>query len=136
MEAPYGRVPVFVPSGAILPFGPSMQWSDEKQAENIRLYVYQGANTDGEFLLYEDENTNYGYEAGRYAMIPVSYEEASQRLTVGDCQGEFPGMLKDRLFTIVFVSPDNPVAYDPEAQGVEVKYEGKKIERSAEKGMQ
>ena len=136
VEAPYGRVPVFVPSGAILPFGPSMQWSDEKQAENIRLYVYQGANTDGEFLLYEDENTNYGYEAGRYAMIPVSYEEASQRLTVCDRQGEFPGMLKARLFTIVFVSPDNPVAYDPEAQGIEVKYEGKKIERSAEKGMQ
>ena len=42
-----------------------MEWSDEKPAETIDLYVFAGR--DGSFTLYEDENTNYNYEKGRYA---------------------------------------------------------------------
>jgi alpha-D-xyloside xylohydrolase len=40
VDAPYERIPVFVREGAIIPFGPEMEWSDEKQAEHINLYVY------------------------------------------------------------------------------------------------
>ena len=47
-----------------------MEWSDEKPAETIDLYVFAGR--DGSFTLYEDENTNYNYEKGRYAIILVS----------------------------------------------------------------
>ena len=39
-----------------------MQYSDEKPAEEITLYVYAGK--DGEFTLYEDEGVNYNYEKG------------------------------------------------------------------------
>ena len=56
-DAPYDKIPVFIPEGAILPIGPEMQWSDEKKPELIDLYVYAGK--DGSYTLYEDEGTNY-----------------------------------------------------------------------------
>ena len=70
VDAPYECIPVFVREGAIIPFGPEMEWSDEKPAELINLYVYAGQN--GCFQLYEDEGTNYNYEKGKYATIDIT----------------------------------------------------------------
>jgi len=124
MPAPYEHIPLFVRAGSIIPFGPSIEYTRQKKADAIRLYVYEGAN--GEFNLYEDEGTNYGYEAGRFANIRISYDEASKTLTIGERQGEFPGMLKNRTFHIIVVSKNAPKAYNPDAEGVVVKYDGKK----------
>ncbi|MBQ2166798.1 MAG: DUF5110 domain-containing protein, partial [Bacteroidaceae bacterium] len=85
VDAPYERIPVFVPEGSIIPFGPEIQWSDEKPAELINLYVYEGK--DAEFLLYEDEGTNYNYEKGKYATINITYSESSKTLTIGARKG-------------------------------------------------
>ena len=54
-----------------------MEWSDEKPAETIDLYVFAGR--DGSFTLYEDENTNYNYEKGRYAKTVSSTSSLSVR---------------------------------------------------------
>ena len=123
VSAPYERIPLYVRSGSIIPFGPAMQWSDEKPAEIINLYVYAGE--DGEFELYEDENVNYNYENGSYAVIPFKWDDAKQTLTIGERDGEFPGMLHERRFNIIKVSQNHPVGYDRENKGVEVTYKGK-----------
>ena len=123
VPAPYEQIPLFVRGGSIIPFGPEIEYTRQKQAENIRLYVYAGAN--GEFSLYEDEGTNYGYEAGRFANIKFTYDDAGKTLSIADREGEFPGMLKERTFTVVYVSADKAVAYNPEANGIEIKYDGK-----------
>ena len=88
----------------------------------IRLYIYQGA--DGEFTLYEDEGVNYNYEQGMYAMIPMKYDEATKTLVIGERQGEFPGMLKERTFTVVTVNKEKAQPFDLNAKGVTVKYNG------------
>lgn len=126
VPAPYEYLPLYVRAGSIIPYGPAMQYCDEKQADNIRLFVYQGAN--GQFTLYEDENVNYGYEAGRCAKIKITYDEAKKTLTIGDREGRFPGMLQERTFTVVTVNAYKAQGYDPEASGIEVKYNGKKTE--------
>ena len=123
--APYDRMPLYVRSGAIVPFGPAMQWSDEKPADVINLYVYTG--DDGEFTLYEDENLNYNYEKGAYSMIPMSYDNATGTLTIGERKGEFPGMLKERTFNVVKVSPETPGGYSREAKGQTVTYNGSEV---------
>ena len=121
--APYEKIPVFVREGAIVPFGPEIEWSDEKPAETINLYVYTGKDAD--FLLYEDEGTNYNYEKGKYATINISYNEASKTLTLGKRSGEFDGMLKQRRFNIVVVSPTHSQKLDfDKAQGKLVTYNG------------
>jgi alpha-D-xyloside xylohydrolase len=66
-DAPYTDIPLFVKAGSILPCGPEIQHTEEKPADPIRLFVYTGG--DGSFTLYEDENVNYNYEQGKFAII-------------------------------------------------------------------
>jgi len=106
-DAPYTDIPIFVKEGSIIPFGPDIQYTTEKPADPIHLFVYTGA--DGAFTLYEDENVNYNYEKGAFSMIQLTYNEATQSLIIGAYQGEFPGMLKERKFEIVWVGKDKPV---------------------------
>ena len=122
VAAPYERMPLYVRAGAIVPVGPDMQWSDEKPAELIDLYVYKGA--DGEFTLYEDENVNYNYEKGAYAMIDFAYDDASGVLTVGKRSGEFPGMLEERVFNVI------PVSKAGKGKAVKVLYSGEEVTAS------
>ena len=122
VDAPYEKIPLFVPEGAIIPFGPDLQYSDEKQPENIILYVYQGA--DGSFTLYEDEGVNYNYEKGKYAQIPFEYNDESKTLKIGKRTGKFDGMLENRTFTVVTVSKDKPQPFNLEAKSVTVHYDG------------
>ena len=126
VDAPYGRIPVYVREGSIIPFGPELQWSDEKPAELINLYVYTGA--DGQFQLYEDEGTNYNYEKGKYATIDFNYDEATRTLTIGERKGNFKGMLKQRRFNVVVITRDNPRELDLEnPAGQMVEYNGKQV---------
>ncbi len=126
VDAPYERIPVFVREGAIIPFGPEMEWSDEKPAELINLYVYAGQ--DGQFQLYEDEGTNYNYEKGQYATINISYDDASRTVSFGQRKGQFPGMLKERRFNVVLVTKDAPKALNLDnPEGKLVQYNGKTV---------
>lgn len=124
VDAPYERMPLFVREGAIIPVGPEIQYTDEKKADTIVLYVYRGK--DGNFILYEDEGGNYNYEKGAYSNIPLSYNDSEGTLTIGEREGKFDGMLKDRTFVIVPVSKENPKAFQPDAQGESVHYNGQK----------
>ena len=124
IPAPYERMPLMIREGAIIPFGPAIQYSDEKPADVITLFIYKGQ--DGKFTLYEDEGVNYNYEKGAYAMIPLEYNEQSGVLTIGDRQGEFNGMLKERTFNVITVSKDKPQSFDLNAKGQLVQYNGTK----------
>ena len=119
VDAPYGRMPLYVRAGSVVPVGPDMEWSDEKPADPIDLYVYRGA--DGDFTLYEDENVNYNYEKGLYSMIRFTYDEEESVLTMDERQGEFPGMQETRTFRVIAVSPSG--VSDP----VTVIYSGEKV---------
>jgi alpha-D-xyloside xylohydrolase len=119
--APLERIPLYVRAGSILPLGPDVQYAAEHPADPIEIRVYRGAS--GNFTLYEDENDNYNYEKGAYSIIPISWDEGSKTLTIGERTGRFAGMLESRTFRIVFVSeahgignsltqtPDKTVSY-------------------------
>ena len=122
-DAPYERMPVYVREGSIVPYGPEIQWSDEKQPELITLYVYTGKDAD--FLLYEDEGTNYDYEQGKYATINIHYDESSGTLTFGKRNGAFDGMLESRKFKVVTVTPTKMQSLEfDNVQGQTVSYDG------------
>ncbi len=111
IETTFDRVPMFVRAGSILPLGPEMQYVGEKAWDNLELRVYPGA--DGQFTLYEDEGDSYNYEKGVYSTITFKWNDRSRTLTVGQRQGQFPGMLQTRQFTVIL--PDGrqqTVSYD------------------------
>ena len=128
--APEEVIPLFVRAGSIVPLGPDLQYATEKPADPIELRVYRDA--DGTFSLYEDEGDSYRYEKGAYATIPMSYKESTKTLTIGDRAGEFPGMLKQRTFRVVWVRPGKGVGpLQEQTVDAEVRYEGKAIEVKA-----
>ena len=125
VEAPFEKIPLYVREGSIIPYGPDIQYTSEKPAENITLFVYGGQN--GSFTFYEDEGENYNYEKGKYAMIPFSYDEASKSLIIGDRKGEFSGMLKGRSFNVIYVDKNHPQPFNLKLKGKLVKYNGTKL---------
>ena len=122
-QAPLDRIPIFVRAGSIVPLGPAMEWSAEKAADPIELRVYGGA--DGDFTLYEDENDSYRYEKGVHAEIPMHWDNEQLALTIGTRRGEFPGMLRERTFHVVFVRRDHGVGVgETEKPDQVVRYSG------------
>jgi alpha-D-xyloside xylohydrolase len=113
-QAPLGRIPLHIRAGSILPMGPDLEWTTQKPADPIELRVYTGA--DGSFILYEDENDTYAYEKGARAIIPMHWDEANRKLTIGDRQGKFLGMLDRRTFRIVFVGEGHGIGIESSAQ--------------------
>ncbi len=125
-DAPLDRMPLYVKEGSIIPTGPEIQYTTEKPAEPITLYVFTGS--DASFSLYEDENVNYHYEQGRYATILFNYDEAKHSLTIGRRVGTFPGMQEKRTFQIVWVTPSHPVGVGLSAQAQQViEYSGEPL---------
>ena len=122
VDTPYERMPLFVRAGSIVPFGPEIMYSDEKQPKTITLFVYGGR--DGSFTLYEDEGVNYNYEKGDYATIPFIYNDANKTLEIGERKGMFNGMLKQRMFNIVYVDQENPAAMKSGLTGTLIGYAG------------
>jgi len=126
-SAPINIMPLFVRAGSIVPLGPVVQYATEKPADPIELRVYRGA--DGQFTLYEDEGDNYNYEKGKRATIPISWNEARHTLEIGKRSGEFPGMLKERTFNVVWVSKDHGAGNSTtEKPDVVVHYTGKAVQ--------
>ena len=83
-DAPIGRIPLYVKTGSILP----------READVIEVY----AGADGAFSLYEDDGESMDYEQGRYARIPIRWDNATSRLTIGAATGDYP--VRPRTFTI------------------------------------
>jgi len=125
--APYDAIPVHVRAGAIVPMGPELQYTDEKPADPITLWVYAGA--DGSFTLYEDDGLTYSYEKGQFTRIPLRWTDATRTLTIGKRAGAFTGMPQTRTFEVVLVSKDKPVSFTftPKADK-SVKYDGSALD--------
>jgi alpha-D-xyloside xylohydrolase len=122
MDAPLNSIPVLVKAGSIVPLGPLVQYADEKPDAPIELRVYPGADAD--FVLYEDDGVTYGYEKGECARISLHWNETTQVLSIGERQGNFPGMVEKRTFVVVKVG----AGIDPITVGVKtVNYDGHEL---------
>jgi len=119
---PIDIMPVYVKAGTVMPFGPEVQYSDEKPWDNIEIRVYPGA--DGEFVLYEDEGDNYNYEKGQFTTITFKYDNSAKSLTIGSRKGSYKGMLKNRKFNIILVDENSGSGHLPMNGGQSVDYDG------------
>jgi alpha-D-xyloside xylohydrolase len=125
-SAPIETLPLFIKAGSIVPMGPFLQYATEKIADPLEIRIYSGADAD--FVLYEDENDTYNYEHGNYSTIAMNWNEATKTFTIKERKGEFPCMLKDRTFRIVWVNQKNGIGLEPALKAKTIKYSGKEIE--------
>jgi alpha-D-xyloside xylohydrolase len=118
--APIEKIPLYIKAGSIVPMGPYLQYATEKAADPLEIRVYTGSNA--EFVLYEDENDNYNYEQGKYSTIGMSWDEALKTFTIKERKGDFPGILENRTFKIVWVNAKNGNGIEPSDHAVIVQY--------------
>ncbi len=116
-DAPINNIPVFVKEGAIIITGPVMQYSNQKPADSLTITIY--GKKDASFVLYEDENENNNYEAGKSATIKFTYNAVTNAIEIGERKGSFDGMLASRIFKIVFINNNAVISK-------QVNYNGKK----------
>ena len=77
VDAPIDVLPLFVKAGSIVPLGPD-EAGAQKTQKVVSVNVYPGAN--GQFTLFQDDGTSYGYERGRYSTATWTWDEAAHRL--------------------------------------------------------
>lgn len=125
-ETPIDIIPLYVRAGSIIPMGPKQEYTGEKPANPIEIRIYEGA--DATFDLYEDEGDNYNYEKGLYSIIPFEWNDRNKLLTVGNRQGEFPGMLKERNLNIIRVRSGHGIGDEVTSlPDTTILYKGEKI---------
>ena len=126
-DAQIETMPVFIKAGAIIPIGPFVQYATEKPYDTLEIRVYAG--DDGSFTLYEDENDGYNYEQGIYSTIDFTWNDKTRELIISDRNGAFPGMLENRVFSIILVSENGGVGIQsPQIYSKIVEYIGEKIQ--------
>lgn len=101
-ETQIDEIPLYIKAGSIIPWGPKVQYVEEKKWDNLEIRIYEGA--DGEFTLYEDEGDNYNYEKGKLATITFKWNDSKKTLTISEQKGTFKGMITERKFNIVKVA--------------------------------
>lgn len=123
VTAPYGRMPVYVRGGSIIPLGPAKQSTAEADDGSLTLLVYAGA--DGRFTLYDDDGLTYAYERGDYSSFTVAYDDKTRTLTISDKEGR--RAMPTRKITVALIDADHQ--WGPEcAEGKTVEYKGEAVE--------
>jgi alpha-D-xyloside xylohydrolase len=131
-DAPYDSMPLFVRAGSIVPVGAAQEYAGENDGRELTLYVYAGR--DGNFSIYEDDGSSYGYERGQFSRIPIAWSDGSRTLRIGTRTGSFAGMPPERTFNVVLVTRETPVGYTASAVGTRVTYRGRSVQLDLQKG--
>ncbi|MCX8162434.1 MAG: DUF5110 domain-containing protein, partial [Candidatus Bathyarchaeota archaeon] len=78
---------------------------------------------------YEDDGETYSYEKGEYSLTPIRWFEDDGRLVIDEREGSYPGMLRERLFRIVFVRDGYGIGVEEtETPDKIVRYNGREVE--------
>jgi alpha-D-xyloside xylohydrolase len=120
--APLDRMPILVKQGSIVPMGPVVQSTAERQ-DPLEIRIYAGKDAD--FKLYEDSGDGYAYEHGAKSTIGFHWDDRRNTLSIGERAGAFPGMPLKHAFRIVLVKPGHGVGAESEASADRsVTYQG------------
>jgi len=125
-EAPVDILPLYVKAGSIIPFGPEVQFANEK-VDPLTIRIYPGA--DASFTLYDDERDNYSYEEGAYSTVDMKWDDASQTLVIEARKGKYAGMPESIKMLIVKVREENGTGLPySDLIDKEIIYTGERIE--------
>lgn len=92
VNAPISKMPVFVRSGSIIPKASKVNGI----VDIIEVY----AGDTGMFALYLDNGTDYAYERGEMANIPLIWNEEKQALMIGKSIGNYE--VPDKFHVVLY----------------------------------
>jgi alpha-glucosidase (family GH31 glycosyl hydrolase) len=119
------HIPVFIKSGSIVPFANIGVDTNDSLSSPIEIRIYPGS--DCRFTLYEDANDGLGYRSQQSTKIPFVYSEKDKTVSVGSTEGNFNGMIGERIFRMVMVSDSTGIGSEMSKTYHEIVYKGKKV---------
>ena len=78
-------MPLHVRAGAIIPFGPVLQYVDEPNDTPLLLTVYPGAN--GAFEAYDDDGSTFAYRKGEMMRLTMRWTDLTRQLALSLAPG-------------------------------------------------
>jgi len=106
VKVPLERMPVFARAGAIVPWAPYMDFSDQKPLDNLKLTVVAGQ--DGDYRLYEDDGAGNGYLQGHFAWTRFSLNNSQKQLGIAAASGRFDTQLAQRAYRLSVLKTSQP----------------------------
>lgn len=99
-DAPLERIPVFVPSGSIIPMCMgNIEYSAQYDDVPWNIRVYPGA--DAAFTVYQDAGDGYAYEKGERSQFSFLWNDKKQTLTITSREGKYvPAKAFDMTVTL------------------------------------
>lgn len=82
---------LFVREGAIIPFGPLMQYRKEKPVDEIELLLFPGPD-ESVFELYDDDGVSFDHRQGKFALTRIACRRDGAAVIgeVAAAAGEYP----------------------------------------------
>jgi alpha-glucosidase len=97
------QTPVYLKAGAIVPMQPQMSYTGEKPVDPLIVNVWPlepGASSS--YTVYEDNGVAEEYQHGVFTRTPIKAAQNGDtlRVDIGPVEGSFPGMPKERGYTL------------------------------------
>jgi len=100
---------LYIRSGAIIPFGPLMQYRGEKPMTEMTLYVFPDKK---ESLLnfYEDDGVSFDHLRGDFSSTPIKTQKNDDAIVVeiGKPTSSFKGMVNNRTWDVILHADTKP----------------------------
>ena len=119
-SVPLHRLPVYVRAGAVIPFGPAMQYTGEKRVDPLSIHVYGFAAADlaqstaaSAASLYEDDGVSLAYCNGEFQRTHFKFHQSKQsaRFEVEVESGDHKYQsVPGRTFCLYFHGIEGPVS--------------------------
>ncbi len=100
-------MPVYIRAGAIIPFDPIRQYTNEIVTAPTELKIFTGA--DGEFVLYDDDGSSQDYLQGKASWTSINWNNKQKLLTLTSAAPKGSvNESKTKTFSIRLI-PDNEI---------------------------
>lgn len=109
-RAPLDTMPLYVRGGAIIPTGPTIQYSDEKPLDPLTLDIYPG---QGALTLYEDDGHTFAYERGQWCTTSYQLVQGvtTLKLRIGERKGSYAPPARQVVIRVHAMGPQVATAY-------------------------
>ena len=103
---------LFIREGAIIPFGPVMQYRGERPVDEIELYLFPGKKSS--FDYYEDDGVSFEYQQGKYVLSHIELEKTETQVELSIVPGNGTAVRKWSIVAALDGKPEKVLCNDKE----------------------